>query len=337
MLPAEKKQALDIIKQHDSRWSPSCVSELHTACKIPLADMHLLQTCISLAIANPGHLDRGVPTDEERRSSSRTLPEVAEEAETARNDATVGLNSWRLHPAGMTGLDKFEHMIEYRKKNPEDPQKISSSLGIDVDDPFQQALLSNEPIYDKMGAHMKNIGDGKKLIGSRVLNALGGIQGHSEVLNDPVRIGRMRERAELMKSLESIRENTAVAEVNKKNEDLAEVLPDLPAAVERFKRGENVKVKLLRGILLACYDVDMPKSGKKKEEYEKKLKELVASRPFKLDIHWAAFGRTLASQIPAAAASTAAAAPAPSNNGSEQDEVDLGAANDDGAVRMGSL
>ena len=55
----------------------------------------------------------------------------------------------------------------------------------------------------------------------------------------------------------------------------------------------------------------------KKEEYEKKLKELVASRPFELDIDWAAFGRTLASQIPAAAASTAAAAtaPAPSNNG----------------------
>ena len=77
----------------------------------------------------------------------------------------------------------------------------------------------------------------------------------------------------------------------------------------------------------------------KKEEYEKKLKELVASRPFELDIDWAAFGRTLASQIPAAAASTAAAAtaPAPSNNGSEQDKVDLGAANDDGAVRMGSL
>ena len=46
---------------------------------------------------------------------------------------------------------------------------------------------------------MKNIGDGKKRVGSRVLNALGGIQGHFEVLND----GRMRERAELMKSLES--------------------------------------------------------------------------------------------------------------------------------------
>ena len=66
-----------------------------------------------------------------------------------------------------------------------------------------------------------------------------------------------------------IRESTAVAEVNKKNEDLPEVLPDLPAAVERFKRGENVTIKLLREILLACYNVDMPKSGKKKEEYEK--------------------------------------------------------------------
>jgi hypothetical protein len=94
----------------------------------------------------------------------------------------------------------------------------------------------------------------------------------------------------------------------------------------------------LRGILLACYDVDIEKSGKKKEEYEKKLKELVASRPFKLDTDWAAFGRTLASQIPAAAASTAAAAtaPAPSNNGSEEDEVDPGAANDDGAVMGGN-
>ena len=118
MLPDEKTQALDIIKQHDSRWFPSCVSELHTACKIPLA-----------ANANPGHLDRGVPTDEERRSSSRTLPEVAKEAETARNDATFGLNSWRLHLDGLTGLDKFNHMIDYRKKNADD-QKISSSLGI---------------------------------------------------------------------------------------------------------------------------------------------------------------------------------------------------------------
>mmetsp|Transcript_3338 Transcript_3338/g.5515 ORF Transcript_3338/g.5515 Transcript_3338/m.5515 type:complete len:81 (+) Transcript_3338:680-922(+) len=80
-------------------------------------------------------------------------------------------------------------MIDYWKKN--DDQKISSSLGIDVDDPIQQALLSNERIYDKMSAHRKNVGDGEKRIGSRVLNALGGMQGHSEVLNDPVRMGRM--------------------------------------------------------------------------------------------------------------------------------------------------
>ena len=62
---------------------------------------------------------------------------------------------------------------------------------------------------------------------------------------------RMRERAELIKSLESIRESTAVAEVNKKNEDLAEVLPDLPAAVERFKKGENVTVNCCEGFFLA--------------------------------------------------------------------------------------
>ena len=47
-------------------------------------------------------------------------------------------------------------MIEYRKKNAGD-QKISFALGIgiDVDDPFQQALLSNEPIYDKMIDHRR--------------------------------------------------------------------------------------------------------------------------------------------------------------------------------------
>ena len=79
----------------------------------------------------------------------------------------------------------------------------------------------------------------------------------------------MKEKTEVLTSLESIiREITTVAEENGKNEDLAEVLPDLPAAVERFKRGENnVTFKLLRGSLLAlaCYDVDMPKSGMKKE------------------------------------------------------------------------
>jgi len=335
MLPDEKKQALDIVNEHHSRWSPSCVLALHTACSIPLADMHLLQTCISLAIANPGHLDRGVPTDEERRSSSRTIQEV-EEAETVRNDATVGLNSWTLHPDGLSGLDKFEHMIDFRKKNEKD-QNISSSLAIEVSDPLQQALLSNEPMHDKMNALMNNIGNGKKRIGSRVLNALGGIQGHSEILNDPVRMGRMKEKAELMKSMESIRESEAAAEMNKRSADLAEVLPDLPSAIQRFRRGENVTIKLLRGIILACYDVHMP-TGKKKAEYESRLKELIEERPFKLDVDWDGFGRTLASQIPAvAAAATPAVATAPSNNGNGQEEVDFSAANDDPALSMASI
>ena len=81
-------------------------------------------------------------------------------------------------------------------------------------------------------------------------------------------MGRMTEKAELMKFLESIWESTAIVEENKKNEDLVEVLPDLPVAVERFKRGENVTIKLLRGILLVCYNFDTPKYGENKEDYE---------------------------------------------------------------------
>lgn len=95
----------------------------------------------------------------------------------------------------------------------------------------------------------------------------------------------------------------------------------------------------MRGILLACYDVDI-KTGKKKAEYESRLKELVETRPFKLDVNWDAFGRTLASQIPAAAAAatpTPAEATAPSNNGNGEEEVDFGTANDDPAKAMASV
>ena len=103
MLPQEKKQALIIIKKHDSRWPHSCVEELHTGCCVTLADMHLLQTCISLAIANPAYLERGVPTNDDN-NSPRTMAAVEEDAEKTRKNANHGLNNWQLHPEGMTGV-----------------------------------------------------------------------------------------------------------------------------------------------------------------------------------------------------------------------------------------
>ena len=93
--------------------------------------------------------------------------------------------------------------MEHRKMHAGSDQ-ISTALGVDIVDPFQKAMLSNKPMYDKMNMHLRTIGDGTKKIGSSVLNLLGGMQGQSELLNAPGRLNRMVDRVELMKSNESI-------------------------------------------------------------------------------------------------------------------------------------
>ena len=331
MLPEEKKQAFAVVERHDCRWSPSCVQELKTVCSVSLADMHLLQTCISLAIANPGHLNRGFPTNE-YDSSSRTLTSVEEAAETTRKDANHGLKAFQLKPEGFDGEQLFEHMIGFRKRHADD--KILGALAVDVDNPFQKALLSNEPMHDKMNAYMKDIGDGRNKRGARVMNALGGMQGQSELLNNPERLQRMKSRAELMKSLESIKESKTELDAKKKREDLANILPKLPGGVEKFKRGENITVDVINGILVACYDISIPK-GKKKPVYLDALTDATSAQPEKLDIDWVAFSSTLTSQISAVVAATAPAA-APSND-DEQIEFDVGVTNLEEGLRIESL
>ena len=206
-------------------------SRVENCLQFLLADiMHLLQPCISPAIANPGHLDCGIPTNKEK-SSSRTLVSVEEEAEMTRKDANHGLKAFQLKPEGFDG-EQFEHMIGFQKRHADD--KISGALAVDVDNPFQKALLSNEPMHDKMNAYMKDIGDGKNKRGARVMDALGGMQGQCELLNNPERLQRMKSRAELMKSLESIQESKTELDAKKKREDLANILPKLPGGVEKI-------------------------------------------------------------------------------------------------------
>ena len=81
---------------------------------------------------------------------------------------------------------------------------------------------------------------------------------------------------------------------------------------------------MINGILVACYDISIPK-GKKKPFYLNTLKDATSAQPEKLDIDWVAFSSTLTSKISAVVATSAPAAAASNDN--EQDEFDFGVTN----------
>ena len=58
---------------------------------------------------------------------------------------------------------------------------------------------------------------------------------------------------------------------------------------------------MINGILVACYDISIPK-GKEKPVYLNALKDATSAQPEKLGIDWVAFSSTLTSQISAVVA-----------------------------------
>ena len=89
---------------------------------------------------------------------------------------------------------------------------------------------------------------------------------------------------------------------------------------KKFKRGENITVDVINGILVACHNISIPK-GKKKPVYFNALKDATAAQPENLDMYWVAFSLTLTSQISVVVATLAPAA-APSND-DEQEKIDF--------------
>ena len=135
-------KALEIVETYNTPYCVECVKELHEQCKVPYSDMQSLQMCIQLAIENPSHLDRGIPSKTEVQAASEPCAEL-KQAIKSQSNVTNGLSQFQLKPEGMAGEDLFNHMVTFcRRTVPEEEHHISAHLAVDsLKDKHQKQLM----------------------------------------------------------------------------------------------------------------------------------------------------------------------------------------------------
>lgn len=93
MTPDEKKRGMSILQEHDSSYSVACIKALHSKLYVPLVEMQNLRVCLTHALKDPSHLERGVPELQPVQQ-----PQAVADARAGLSDVTKGLVSFQLHP-----------------------------------------------------------------------------------------------------------------------------------------------------------------------------------------------------------------------------------------------
>ena len=143
MTPDEKRKVVGVIDKHNGNFSVECLSELVSECSIHKKDLQNIRVCWELSKEHPEHLDMGVPTEEfavhvEREDLVQAMKSV--------KDVNHGLSNFLLKPAGMSGMELFKHMIDFRKRDPrlsgskDSCLKVSCCLDVEATNENQQVL-----------------------------------------------------------------------------------------------------------------------------------------------------------------------------------------------------
>ena len=219
ILPDNKKKIFNLVKS-EGGFTAECVRKLSgSEYSIRTKDMHSLRVCYEVAMENPDHLEREVPTKEDLErlnGENGTNPEI-EAAKLKTKKITHGLNSFLLKPEELKGEALLNHMIKFRKTHgTENARSLSTSpsmyLAIDVD--ATQASLLNPCAMDLNQRAIIECagGDGARLkLAKRRLDNLGFYSSDCGIQNDPGRLDRLKNQLELSASLAEIK-NMAMLE-----------------------------------------------------------------------------------------------------------------------------
>ena len=144
--------------------------------------------------------------------------------EKERQKASDNLSMYGLHPKGLKGLAKFDHMVGLRQREYADKQKehkISDCLHIHSP---KKGWTDGARDLFKIKYHnvlesnvLKSVGNGgNKLYAARArLDNLGSVKSHCCFVNNPERLDRMRKRLQAVESLGEIEQSQKIAKRRK--------------------------------------------------------------------------------------------------------------------------
>ena len=249
MTPAEKKRAMLILNSHADTFTAACVKELSEKMHVQMSEMQNLRLCLELALRDPSHLDRELP------SNSTSVPAEVSEVKTKLPHVSDGLISFQLHPKNKdgsqlySGLDKFDDLSKMVRRVVPREVKLTPSAHLDVEvSATQQRLLDPTPqdyAMHEIASHCHGEG-AKQSMAKRKLDALGFMRGESGIQNDPDRMKRLRNQIHLAESLADISKaeaDTKALQTSQKTTLLIEKAPDAVRKLEE-KGGDPQKLTM---------------------------------------------------------------------------------------------
>ena len=148
------------------------------------------------------------------------------EAQTGLKDINEGLNSFLLHPPGMKGEKKFQHLI-FKRKTCSTQDEPSAHLMIDVDKSAKAVISTTSQLRLTQRDIMKDVGKAARI---QLCNQLDDINLHSGRVNDEEHLRKMHSQVLIILLLETI-EALKVAEANKKRKpEMSELIVNALAA-----------------------------------------------------------------------------------------------------------
>jgi hypothetical protein len=296
------------IDEFEGKFPKELVIKLKDECQIPMKDIQSARVCYITAKMHPDHLEMGLPL----ATAKTVAPEVAEAA-AAVKPVTHGLASFELKPSGMSGEELFAHMAQFARRNL-GAAAAAPSAYLDVEmtadqkkllDPTPQDLTIRALMLDAGGA------GAQKKLAKRKLDALGYIKAHSGIQNDPERIKRLKDTAELAASIAEVKRADAAEKKAKKIKTTGGLLDEAPAAAEKLKSkgGDPAKLKMkdIKAIALKYFGEELKANAK--PALVAALQKLISASP-----------NAIIAPSAAAAANAAAAVPTAPADGSDDDD-----------------
>jgi hypothetical protein len=183
MLPAQRKGICNLIDERKG-FTVECLQKLYSEFSIPYKDMQNLRVCYELAKSDPSHLDRE-PPNSSLVETQQQLPAEVRSAIKATTRVTEGLINFELKPAGMQGVNLFDHMIKKRLRSSEDPVPPSIYLDCSVNHSCGQAMIYKPSEMDVSARVLMQAAGGSGAttkLATRRLDNVGYIKAHSGLL-----------------------------------------------------------------------------------------------------------------------------------------------------------
>ena len=290
MSTEQKTNAVSTVQKYDgAAWGIDCIRELCKVLSVLPTDLPSLQPSIFLAIEDPSHLTRGYEEDDPPQASAdEEGDQIVADVEAARVKANNGLIMFQRNPPGLEGEELFFHQINFRQRQfamkPEE-HSIGAHLMVSPRTRHQEDLMDIDYHLKMQGSMWWDVNEGgvplRKAAQVRLDN-LGQIKCRSTLINDDVRLERLKFRFEMQRSIGHLDEVGKAASAEKRDDEKKKIRGLLKNAIRMYidgNLGRALTKDHIRSILLFIFDSPNASKSAKKDILLKELDDAATKQP----------------------------------------------------------